>query len=84
MEMLCRMCEKASFPPYMGMDDNGLPVVSDMTLSQRQSQPLYIKLENALPILRKSVCDKSFLKEFKKPKKDPKKNLYILKGGKFF
>lgn len=55
-----------------------------MTMAQRQAQPLHVKLENALPILRKSVCQKSFLREFRKPKKDPQKGLYILKGGKFF
>ena len=34
--------------------------------------------------MNRSSVTKDFKKTFKKPKKDVMKNLYILKGGKFF
>ena len=57
-----------------------------MTVAQRKAQPRHEKIRNALPVLMKSTCDRKFYIKFEKdvPVLDPKKNLYLLEGGKFF
>lgn len=56
MEMVCRGAEQASFPPPSTEDDD-----FEMSIKERQKQPLYIKLMNCLPRIFKICCQKRFM-----------------------
>ena len=84
MEMFCRLANLASFPPPPVKGPDGEMIESDMTLSERQAQPLSVKIENCLPTVMENIMDRKFLASYSHPKKDKKKNLYYLPNGKFF
>ena len=85
-EMVCRACDEASWPPPPTAGPGGQTVPVNMTLAERQAQPLVEKMRNALPMIMSSICDRKFLVKWNKtpPTLDPKKKLYLLETGKFF
>ena len=74
LEMICRLADLASCPPVPG---EGLDY-NELTLSERREQRLSVKIENCIPILIQNCCDRKFIGSFRHPKKDPKRDLYIL------
>ena len=49
MEMICRACAQASFPPPPVENEDGSYDESNMNLSEREEQPLHEKILNAMP-----------------------------------
>jgi len=84
MEMIVRVCDDSSWPPYMGLDEDGVEIPSEMSEKKRIAQPLDKKIENAIRILMSSSIDDKFKKSFKRPKRDAKSKLFKLKNGKYF
>ena len=84
MEMFCRLANEASFPPPPKKNEDGEMIESDMSFSERQAQPLSVKIENCLPTVMLNTMDRKYVANFNYPKKDTKKNLYYLPNGKFF
>ena len=83
--MICRIAKEACLPPKpTKKDEYGELIIDEVSLEERQAQPMHVKIYNIISILMKNCCDSKFKQGFKRPKKDKKKNLYILPGGKFF
>jgi hypothetical protein len=56
-----------------------------MTIDQRKAQPLYVKIENVMPLVLKNAAKRTFVeRQFKMPVKDPDVGLYVLPSGKYF
>ena len=84
MEMITRLCNQSSLPPLTKEQLAEGNMSTTMSLAQRENQSLQTKIENAIPVLMKNVCDVKWRANFQHPIKDSKKNLYILPNGKFF
>lgn len=55
-----------------------------MSLEDRKSLPLHVKIENTIPYLLRNCTNKGFAERLEHPKKHPVVGLYILPNKKFF
>ena len=75
LEAIARSCDESSMP----MHD-----APDTPLAERQSLPLHVKIDNAIPFLLKNCTPKGFSEKYPHPKKHTGVGLYILSNGKFW